>query len=168
MPALEGDEYESDGLDETILPLDYETAGMLRDDDLNAHLVQKVPRGAKLMAILDSCHSGTGLDLPHVWDGYTHSWKRERAKFSPPADITLLAGCRADQTSADVNFGGGYNAQSGGAMTLAFLSAICTRPFRQTYKSLMSQMMTSLRSRGFHQTVQLSSSLRFPIERRFG
>lgn len=55
---------EIDGYDETLCPLDYETKGMIVDDELNATLVRPLPRGAKLHAIIDACHSGTMLDLP--------------------------------------------------------------------------------------------------------
>lgn len=58
-----GDEV--DGFDETLCPLDFETQGMIVDDEINATLVRPLPRGAKLHAIIDACHSGTMLDLPY-------------------------------------------------------------------------------------------------------
>ncbi|XP_049405910.1 metacaspase-1-like isoform X2 [Solanum stenotomum] len=48
---------EVDGYDETLCPLDYEKKGMIVDDELNATLVRPLPRGAKLHAIIDACHS---------------------------------------------------------------------------------------------------------------
>ena len=55
---------EADGLDEVIVPVDYETAGMIRDDELRALLVTPLRgTGAALRAVLDCCHSGTGIDL---------------------------------------------------------------------------------------------------------
>lgn len=55
---------ESDGMDETIIPVDYATAGVLRDDELRALLVDPLYESrATLRAVLDCCHSGTGLDL---------------------------------------------------------------------------------------------------------
>ena len=59
-----GDEV--DGFDETLCPLDFETQGMIVDDEINATLVRPLPRGAKLHAIIDACHSGTMLDLPFL------------------------------------------------------------------------------------------------------
>jgi metacaspase-1 len=61
-----GDEV--DGLDETILPLDFKTAGQITDDDMYDILVRRVPKGARLTALFDCCHSGTGLDLPYSHD----------------------------------------------------------------------------------------------------
>ncbi|GKB93405.1 zinc finger, LSD1-type, caspase-like domain protein [Tanacetum coccineum] len=59
-----GDEI--DGYDETLCPLDFETEGMIVDDEINAKLVKPIPYGVKLHAIIDSCHSGTVLDLPNL------------------------------------------------------------------------------------------------------
>lgn len=59
-----GDEV--DGYDETLCPTDFETQGMIVDDEINATIVRPLPRGAKLHAIIDACHSGTVLDLPFL------------------------------------------------------------------------------------------------------
>lgn len=63
--ATQGDE--ADGMNETILPLDYNQAGQMEDDELHANLVRPLPMGCRLTAIMDSCHSGTALDLPYVY-----------------------------------------------------------------------------------------------------
>lgn len=58
-PAKQGDER--DGLNETILPLDFRTAGQIEDDEINAVLVRPLPHGCKLHAVVDACHSGSGM-----------------------------------------------------------------------------------------------------------
>lgn len=58
---------ESDGYDETILPVDYKRAGHIIDDELY-DIVRRLTRGARLTVLLDACHSGTGLDLPYQHD----------------------------------------------------------------------------------------------------
>jgi hypothetical protein len=55
---------EADGYDETLVPLDYQQAGQIRDDDLFTALVGAMPRGVQLTCVMDCCHSGTVLDLP--------------------------------------------------------------------------------------------------------
>ena len=55
---------EADGMDETILPLDFQRAGEILDDELHAILVRPLVRGVRLTAIFDSCHSGSVMDLP--------------------------------------------------------------------------------------------------------
>ncbi|KAJ1923656.1 hypothetical protein IWQ60_005742 [Tieghemiomyces parasiticus] len=59
---------EADGFDETILPLDYKERGQITDDLLNDWLVKPLPGGARLTCVFDSCHSGTVLDLPYVYN----------------------------------------------------------------------------------------------------
>ncbi|KAI8056165.1 caspase domain-containing protein [Syncephalis plumigaleata] len=62
---LDGDE--KDGQDETIVPLDYEKAGMIVDDELHEILVKPLKQGVRLTAVFDCCHSGTILDLPFTY-----------------------------------------------------------------------------------------------------
>ena len=59
-----GDEV--DGYDETLCPSDFESQGMIVDDEINATIVRPLPQGVKLHAIVDACHSGTVLDLPFL------------------------------------------------------------------------------------------------------
>lgn len=62
---LDGDE--DDGYDETIVPLDYESAGQIIDDELHARMVKPLAPGVRLTALFDSCHSGSALDLPYTY-----------------------------------------------------------------------------------------------------
>ncbi|KAJ7765091.1 caspase domain-containing protein [Mycena maculata] len=55
---------EEDGKDECLIPMDGEDM-MIVDNDLHAALVAPLPAGAHLVAILDTCHSGSLLDLKH-------------------------------------------------------------------------------------------------------
>lgn len=48
---------ESDGYDETILPVDYKVAGHIIDDELY-EIVRRIGPGARLTVLLDACHSG--------------------------------------------------------------------------------------------------------------
>ena len=61
----DGDEV--DGMDETLIPVDYETSGQIVDDDLHALLVAGLPAGVRLTAIMDCCHSGSVFDLPYTY-----------------------------------------------------------------------------------------------------
>ncbi|EJC99273.1 uncharacterized protein FOMMEDRAFT_142854 [Fomitiporia mediterranea MF3/22] len=71
IPDENGDE--EDGMDEVIWPVDViyddkEGTGIDRyivDDELKERLVDRLPVGTYLTVILDSCHSGSGIDLPH-------------------------------------------------------------------------------------------------------
>uniref|UniRef100_I2CPA5 Metacaspase n=1 Tax=Nannochloropsis gaditana (strain CCMP526) TaxID=1093141 RepID=I2CPA5_NANGC len=59
---LDGDEV--DNFDETILPVDFEAAGQILDDEIHAILVAPLPAGVRLTSVFDSCHSGSAMDLP--------------------------------------------------------------------------------------------------------
>lgn len=61
-----GDEL--DGFDETICPVDFIEEGMILDDEINSKIVQPLTKGVTLHALVDSCHSGTILDLPNVYN----------------------------------------------------------------------------------------------------
>lgn len=54
---------EEDGMDDTILPCDYDKAGVIIDDDLHEYLVACLPVGVTLVSLMDCCHSGSALDL---------------------------------------------------------------------------------------------------------
>lgn len=58
---------EADGYDETLIPLDFQSAGQIRDDELFVTLVGAMPRGSTLTCLMDCCHSGTILDLPYLF-----------------------------------------------------------------------------------------------------
>ncbi|KAJ1982028.1 Ca(2+)-dependent cysteine protease [Dimargaris xerosporica] len=89
---------EADGFDETILPVDYQTSGQILDDQLNEWMVQALPPGARLTAVFDSCHSGTVLDLPYVYncDGtiqvYTSDNRKEAAMSLLGAGLAFQQG----------------------------------------------------------------------------
>lgn len=56
---------EEDGFDECLVPLDFQTKGIIRDDDLLKILVKPMAEGVFVTSIMDCCHSGSILDLPY-------------------------------------------------------------------------------------------------------
>lgn len=83
---------EEDGYDETLIPVDYATAGQIRDDDLLTTLVMPMLRGVFVTCVMDCCHSGTVLDLPYNYkvDGeHISAHANEAFNFEPM--LTLLA-----------------------------------------------------------------------------
>jgi len=153
--------YEEDGLNETILPLDANTRGMITDDELNAILVRNLPSGCKLMAVIDACHSGTQLDLPYTLNTTftSASWKEETNPLHTKGDVQLISGCRDNETSSDGN--------RGGAMTKALVTVLRQNPHGLTFPELLNGIHRVLRSRGFWQRPELTSSQRFPLDRPF-
>jgi uncharacterized caspase-like protein len=66
-----GADLEIDGLDEAIVPHDYSTAGVLKDDDFKAIFDNNLKRGVNLEVIFDCCHSGTGTRNMSFMSGET-------------------------------------------------------------------------------------------------
>ena len=60
--------YESNGMDECILPSDHSTTSFIRDDELYSILVEPLEKSAYLTAIFDCSHSSSILDLPFAYD----------------------------------------------------------------------------------------------------
>jgi len=58
---------EDDGYDETLIPLDFQSAGQIRDDELFVTLIGAMASGVTLTCLMDCCHSGTILDLPYLF-----------------------------------------------------------------------------------------------------
>ncbi|KAJ8624983.1 hypothetical protein MRB53_033513 [Persea americana] len=184
-----GDEL--DGFDETICPLDYETEGIIIDDEINATVVRPLPEGVTLHAIIDACHSGTVLDLPFLC-------RMDRSGFyrwedhSPPSGVykgtsgglaVSFSGCDDHQTSADTLALSGNTIT--GAMTFCFIQAVESEP-GATYGRILNAMRTAIREAktgiaisgpiaslvkrvfgvGLTQEPQLSSSEQFDIYRK--
>lgn len=50
-----------------LVPLDYATAGQIRDDDLYKQIVLGLKAGVYATFVMDCCHSGSVLDLPFTF-----------------------------------------------------------------------------------------------------
>lgn len=146
---------EEDGYDETICPMDFQSAGMIVDDEIFDSIVAPLPSGAKLTAVMDCCHSGTGLDLPFIWEGY--GWQEEDNPAHSAGDVVLISGCQDDQTSSD---GGGGYGKPMGAMTTALCNTLERNPVLN-HVQLLQSLRGELRQGGFDQIPSLTASQRF-------
>jgi hypothetical protein len=110
------DSDEVDGYDETIVPVDAKSSGQIVDDEMNAILVRQLPRGARLTAIFDSCHSATALDLPYIYDCYGNIKKQKVSRKN--AGMNLL------ETGMALKSGNIFGALQQGQKALNSLTAI--------------------------------------------
>lgn len=55
------------GMDDTIVPIDFEKKGQLDSDKLHRTLVSALPANSTLFVIFDCCHSGSAIELPFVY-----------------------------------------------------------------------------------------------------
>ncbi|KAF8207963.1 caspase domain-containing protein [Mycena galopus ATCC 62051] len=89
---------EEDGKDECLVPLD---GRIIVDNELHQALVRPLPSGSHLVAILDTCHSGSLLDLKHyrcnrvlvpwIWRGKRNSEEIRNGNVRRGARIMTLS-----------------------------------------------------------------------------
>ncbi|ORX34089.1 peptidase C14, partial [Piromyces finnis] len=130
--------------------------GQILDDEIYENLVTPLPKGCRLTAIFDSCHSGTVMDLPYTYqcDGSIEVIENDVPIIEKKhdADVIQFSGCRDNQTSADAKI----NNQATGAMSYAFITVLNENP-NLTYSQLLTQL-DKLREKNFKQIPQLSTS----------
>ncbi|OAX36268.1 hypothetical protein K503DRAFT_695443 [Rhizopogon vinicolor AM-OR11-026] len=157
----DGDEV--DGYDEVIFPVDYQESGVIVDDEIHDILVKPLPAGCRLTALFDSCHSGTVLDLPYIYQANgrlrSHTMNSQALAKYPKAHVVLFAGCSDLQGSGGIIRGGEFL----GAMSAFYYLLILAENSTQTYLQVLASVKDILR-RTQKQTPQLSSS--YPIVRQ--
>lgn len=144
---------EKDGKDETLVPCDYETNGMITDDELRG-LLTCVTNKQRLIMVLDCCHSGTGIDVCwNLYQRYTGGdffLFKDKNYTETRGEVVCLSGCLDRQTSADAYIGGSYQ----GALTVNLL-----RIWRQgiSWRQLVEGVRAGLRDGGYTQIPNLTS-----------
>ena len=145
---LNGDE--KDGQDEIILPIDGITLDTcILDDELNKIIRNTLKPGAKLVALFDSCFSGTVLDLQ-----YTYGYPDNTNELETAGDVYMISGCTDQQTSADTVAPVNGKTMASGALTYAFLTMIKETAIMG---DLVTKMQTFLKDNGYSQKPLLSS-----------
>lgn len=113
---------EVDKLDEILIPIDYQSKGVITDDDLLSIL--KTIK-CRIILLFDSCHSGTVCDLPWLFEykssnSYLRTQPNKTVLSNP--NIFMFSGCKDTETSYDT-----YNIetkQSVGAFTYTFIDCL--------------------------------------------
>lgn len=142
VPDDDGDEevgQDDDGLvgdangqmDEAFVPIDFESGGLLIDDDLNA-LFARVPKGVSLTCFFDTCHSDTvtrvaSFGAPEkvgrprfmrATEALIQAHRAFRATHRPlasrpnPHRAVLFSACRAAETAQEVNGRGVFSSRA--------------------------------------------------------
>lgn len=180
------DDYEPDGLDEIICPVDLDwREKLIRDDDLK-RIFDKVPDGVNLTVMLDCCHSGGGAD--HIYQYQpTGEASVDHDPFSPnksrllpiPADIAnralgmdLKPRARAVQSPEGHGTGllisGCQSHQTSadawihnryiGAATFFLNHELEKRRYDATYEAVVRQMNIKLAQYGYTQRPELNGN----------
>ena len=177
--APEGKE-ELDGRDECLVPLDYQTSGVIPDDILNRILREKC-ESAKLTCVIDACFSGTVLDLKHKVDcksvHYTNkarksylfpNWTSEftvsqNSNYAELKNIKMLSGCRDTQYSADAFINNKFQ----GALTYHFLKVLELNNYEIKTKHLLKDIHCMLKLSDYDQKPVLTCGEAIRMEENF-
>ena len=148
---------ERDGMDEFLIPSDFETNGVILDDLLYDIICQaKCP----VFITIDSCHSGTMIDLTYSFDITSYGLTRTVENKRPIANkhIYMLSGCQDNQTSDDVR----YDTKAEGAFTRALADSLSLHHYEPSLVELFASIRATLQKRGHTQRTLLSCSNSLP------
>jgi hypothetical protein len=154
---------EIDGRDETIIPLDFsETVKDIIDDELKSLIQTYLKTNVTLIALFDSCFSGTVLDLKYQYlDSTNYNNYTENTKsLDTKGNVIMISGSMDNQTSADAVF----NNRPNGAMTRALLETLSTNT-NITWRNLVKNMRNFLTDSQFTQIPQISCGTFLDIDK---
>lgn len=179
VPDEDGDELDS--RDEALCPYDTTQGQILTDDELYNIFCERA-RGARIIFISDSCHSGTVAKASTFIPGTeSDNWNFQKTRFLSPAfyiqddakllkralqvektraksiiraATVLLSGCKDDEYSYDAWFNGRPN----GAFTYAALQTLKDLPPTASYSQWYKKIREILPHVNYPQTPQLSGS----------
>lgn len=154
--TIDIDSNEKTGYDQMIVPIDLKP---IVDDELKNIINKYLKKDVLLIALFDSCFSGSVLDLQYEWmDSLDSNVLTENIKENETnGNVIMISGCSDIQTSADAII----NNLNQGAMTWSFLQS-----FEEniTWRQLLISMRELLKNSGYSQIPQLASGSFFDID----
>ena len=145
------------GLDSCIYPCRDGRIETITDDELRTALAARLPAGCKCFAVLDACHSGTGVDLRYKWEtpsAGSLAYSEDATYEKTAGDILFLSGCMDTQTAADTV---DSSSRPAGALTWALLDTWRAYGRAIKTKHLLWDVRAFLKKNGYPQVPQLST-----------
>jgi len=142
---------ESTGYDQMIVASDL---NYIIDDDFKQIINKNLKSNVTLIALFDSCFSGSVLDLKYQYlDSLNNNnFTENSAETDTIGNVIMISGCSDIQTSEDASI----NGKNQGALTWSFLET-CKSQSNISWKQLLISMRDLLKNNGFTQIPQLSS-----------
>ena len=147
---------ERTGLDSIIVPVDFQSVGVIVDD-----LIFSLVRQSKCrtMLLFDSCNSGSVCDL--IWSyEYTNGNNYVRSQINKfevsNKNIFCISGCKDTQTSADIY--DSEDRQYEGAFTDSFIRSLKSNNYSGSLLKIYKDTCTIISSKGYSQKPLLSST----------
>ena len=150
-----GDEVS--GLDSCIYPINGRKLETILDDELRELLANRVPAGCKCFVLLDSCHSGSAVDLRYKWQAPSAnsiSYTEDTKYAKTAGNILFLSGCQDTQLAADTV---GIDGRPCGAATMALLETWKRYGSAIKIKHLLWDVRAFLKEYGYSQIPDLTS-----------
>jgi hypothetical protein len=153
-----GDEL--DGYDELIVPLDFE---YIKDDEIKTIIDTYGKSNTNLIALFDSCNSGSVLDLKYQilenlnYDGISENTKTAETN----CNALFISGCRDEEVSLETLI----NNKTQGLMTWSFLETMRNNK-TISWRNLVKKMRELLKPQS-NQIPQLSSGRLFNPDSNF-
>lgn len=141
---------ETTGYDQLIIPSDFNP---IVDDELKSIIQNNLKSGVTLVAMFDSCFSGSVLDLRYQYmdslnyDNFTENNK----ELETQGDVFMISGCNDYQTSTDAFI----NNKANGAMTWSLLESLKQNP-NCSWRELLVFMRNLLKTNQYEQIPQFS------------
>lgn len=169
-----GDEVS--GADSAIVPIDFQTAGIINDDLIRINVAQRVIKGVKMYVVLDACHSGTGFDLRYkVDDSSTYppnlplpstyipsDWTRVQTSYEfinykeTSGEVYCISGCQDEQTSEDAYIESEQTFN--GALTHILLSILKSSDLKKLqWNEFLEAICCNERIKGYAQRTSITS-----------
>jgi hypothetical protein len=154
------------GMDSTLVPKDSMISGMITDDELRRVFTDNIKAGVTCICILDSCHSGTAVDLRYCFDmGYPIEKPFDEHTQYPvtAGQVICLSGCTDAGYSQEVYVDRGVSA---GAMTwllIEMLKSTKKSGRRISWRELLTSMRGIMSVNGISQVPQISSGQQLKI-----
>ena len=148
---------EADGYDSCIFPCADGKVEYITDDELRAGLALRVPAGCKCFVVLDSCFSGTAVDLRYLWQTGgpgNVTYKEDKAYLKTEGDVLFLSACRDLELAADTV---DTSMRPAGALTWALLETWKRYGPAIKTKYLLWDVRQFLKERGYAQVPELST-----------
>jgi hypothetical protein len=147
---------ETDGNDEAIISCDLE---YIIDDEIKSIINQFSRKNISIIGIFDSCNSGTMMDLKYNYNYFENKYIENVRNIECSGNVLMISGCMDDQISSEAVI----NGELQGALTATFMETINKNP-NCTWKNLMCDMCTQLKSNNFTQIPQISTNIFYDID----
>lgn len=145
---------EASGLDSCIYALGMQT---ITDDEIRSALATRIPAGCKCLVLLDSCHSGSAVDLRYRWQAPTAdrlTYSEVSAYSKTNGSVLFVSGCRDTEYAMDTV---GKDDRPCGAMTMALLDTWRTYGPGIKLKYLLWDIRKYLKENGYSQIPQMET-----------